>query len=241
MFAKEVEELWDYFGNVALRISHIGSTAIDGLEAKPIIDIAVAVRDLSDFDKVAHKFSSDPDYSIKKDSDPGEILIRKGPEGNRSFYIHVMDIDSKRYKDTIVFRDTLLKDEVICNDYRALKHHLAEKYPHNRKKYTGGKADFIETTLAMVWARSALVPLAIIECILIVTIGIGLWMKLNLPANLRISGVPAHNIAHVALIVGGVLGVVCLGAVIVLFIRYVKAHKKYLGIVAKIPKRAKKD
>ena len=241
MFAKEVEELWDYFGNVALRISHIGSTAIDGLEAKPIIDIAVAVRDLSDFDKVAHKFSSDPDYSIKKDSDPGEILIRKGPEGNRSFYIHVMDLDSKRYKDSILFRDTLVKDELICNDYRALKHHLAEKYPHNRKKYTSGKADFIETTLALVWARTALVPLAVITCILAVTFGVGLWMMLNLPTSFTISGVPAHNIARVALAIGGILGAICLGAVIILFIRFIKAHKKYLDITSKIPKSAKKD
>ena len=240
MFAKEVEELWDYFGDVALRISHIGSTAIDGLEAKPIIDIAVAVRDLSDFDQVAHRFSKDPDYSIKKDSDPGEILIRKGPEGNRSFYIHVMDIDSKRYKDTIVFRDTLLRDEAICNDYRALKHHLAEKYPHNRKKYTSGKADFIETTLKMVWARSALVPLSVITCILAVTFGIGLWMKLALPINLTFSGVPAHNIAIIAMLFGGILGAICLGAVIVLLVSFFKSLRKYIAIVNKIPKRAKK-
>ena len=44
MFAKELEELWEYFGDEAIRISHIGSTAVEGLEAKPIIDIAVAVR-----------------------------------------------------------------------------------------------------------------------------------------------------------------------------------------------------
>ena len=38
MFAQELDELWGYFGDTAIRISHIGSTAIDGIEAKPIID-----------------------------------------------------------------------------------------------------------------------------------------------------------------------------------------------------------
>ena len=241
MFANEVEELWDYFGDVALRISHIGSTAVDGLEAKPIIDIAVGVRDLADFDKVSQKFIDDLDYSIKRDGDPDEILIRKGPEGNRSFYIHVMDIDSKRYKDTIVFRDALLSDSRICDDYRALKHHLAEKYPHNRKKYTSNKADFIRTTLDMVWARTTLLPMAVIACILIVTFGVSLWARLTFQDNPLIFGVPLFSICNVGLAIGGGIGMICLGATIILLIRYIQSRNRYRAIVEKIPKSARKQ
>ena len=241
MFAKEVEELWEYFGDVALRISHIGSTAVDGLEAKPIIDIAIAVNDLSDFDSVSEKFVDDPDYSIKKGGDPDEILIRKGPEKNRSYYIHVMDIDSKRYKNTIVFRDTLLSDERIRNDYRALKHHLAEKYPNNRKKYTSSKADFIDTTLDMVWARTPLMPLAVITCVMAVTFGLSLWARLTFVKNPSILGLPLFNICHAGMFIGAGIGIVCLGATIVLLVRYIQSSKRYNRIVAKIPKRARKE
>ena len=55
MYLEEKENLKGMFGNVALAIEHIGSTSVEGLSAKPIIDIAIGVKSLSDFDKVKVK------------------------------------------------------------------------------------------------------------------------------------------------------------------------------------------
>ncbi len=142
-FLKEKEILSKIFGDLAIEIEHIGSTAVKGLSAKPIIDIAVGVNKLEDFEKVKNEFKKEP-YLIKENSDDGEILIRKGTEDNRTHYIHVMEINSKRYKDTIVFRDYLRKHEDVAREYETLKIKLAIKYANNRKMYTSSKNEYIE-------------------------------------------------------------------------------------------------
>ena len=241
MFAQELEELWDYFGDYAIRISHIGSTAIDGLEAKPIIDIVVALKDLDDFNYVSYKFTSNPEYSIKEDVDNDEILIRKGGERNRKFYIHVMDIDTKRYRDVIFFRDTLLHDEKIRNDYRDLKHILAKKYPHNRKQYTAHKADFIETTLDMIWAKTTLWPILVISGVSLITSILALWARFNVPYGTEFCKLRVLDISRAGIFFGGVIFLTTILASAVLWSRYYNAKVHYKEIVAKIKKELAKE
>ncbi|MDD4187718.1 MAG: GrpB family protein [Bacilli bacterium] len=145
-FLKEKENLVKLMNGTALTIEHIGSTAIPGLSAKPIIDISVGVNKLTDFNKVKEKFLNFP-YSIKEDSPIDEILIRKGSVNNRTHFIHVMEIDSPRYKNTLLFRDYLNsnKDELL--KYENLKKELAEKYHDNRIMYTSSKNDYISDIL----------------------------------------------------------------------------------------------
>lgn len=241
MFTQELEELWDYFGDYAIRISHIGSTAIDGLEAKPIIDIVVALKDLDDFNYVSYKFTSNPEYSIKEDFDNDEILIRKGGERNRKFYIHVMDIDTKRYRDVIFFRDTLLHDEKIRNDYRDLKHILAKKYPHNRKQYTAHKADFIETTLNMIWAKTTLWPILIISGVSLITSILALWARFNVPYGTEFCKLRVLDISRAGIFFGGVIFLTTILASAVLWSRYYNAKVHYKEIVAKTKKELTKE
>ncbi len=240
MFARELDELWDYFGDVAIRISHVGSTAIDSLEAKPIIDIAVALDGLDDFNKVSHKFTSNPNYSIKEGFDNDEILIRKGSELNRQFYIHVMDIDSKRYKDTIFFRDILLGDEKVRNDYRSLKRLLAEKYPHNHKKYSTNKADFIKNTLDMCWAKTTLVPILVICAVSLATVLLALWARLSFPANSYFFHVSVLSLSRIGLCLGSIIFITTILASVILLFRYRRAKKAYNQIVTKTNKELTK-
>lgn len=141
-FYEEKENLQKMFGNLALTIEHVGSTSIPKLSAKPIIDIAVGVKSLKDFEIVKSLFLKFP-YSVKEDSTDGEILVRKGPEDNRTHFIHVMEIDSERYKETIIFRNYLRTHKDALKDYENLKKDLAIKYKDNRKMYTESKRDFI--------------------------------------------------------------------------------------------------
>ena len=146
MFNEEKENLKKIFGDLAITIEHIGSTSIEGLSAKPIIDILVSMNNLNDFDKIRSFFESEP-YSIKQDSVCDEILVRNGPEDNRTHFIHIMEINSKRYQDTIIFRDYLKKHKNALKEYENLKIALAKKYFNNRKLYSSLKNEFIQETI----------------------------------------------------------------------------------------------
>lgn len=146
-FEIEKQNLLNIFGLFAIDIQHIGSTSVYQLDAKPIIDITVSLKDLADFEKVRHAFEENPNYSIKCDNEPGEILIRKGPENNRTHFIHVMEQGSQRLNDSIKFRDALRHSGQLRDEYCELKHRLASKYPNDRKSYTASKAKFIQRVL----------------------------------------------------------------------------------------------
>lgn len=146
-FEMEKQNLLDIFGSLALDIQHIGSTSVEHLDAKPIIDIAVGLENLADFEKVRETFARLSQYSVKVDNEPGEILIRKGPECNRTHFIHVMQNDSQRMKESLKFRDILRNNHNILQEYVTLKHELARKFLHDRKAYTANKAAFIKKVL----------------------------------------------------------------------------------------------
>ncbi len=152
MFNEEKVNLEKIFKGVAIEIEHIGSTSVEGLASKPIIDIAVAVKKISDFEEVKNNFEKEP-YSIKQDSVADEILIRKGLEDNRTHFIHVMEVDSKRYKDTIIFRNYLRKHQDVLKAYEDLKNNLAEKYADDRKMYTASKNEFIQKVINTAYTK----------------------------------------------------------------------------------------
>jgi len=146
-FEKEKEKLSELFGEVALSIEHIGSTSIPGLSAKPIIDIAVGVKSLADFALVEDKFINSSDYSIKEDPTEGELFVRKGPEENRTHFIHIMEIDGLRYIESILFKEYLINNPIEIKKYEELKTELAEKYSGDRIMYTDSKDKFIKNIL----------------------------------------------------------------------------------------------
>ena len=146
MFDDEKERLETIFGDIAIEIEHVGSTSIEGLSAKPIIDIAVGLNSLADFEKVKYYFENEL-YSIKSDSVKDEILVRKGREENRTHFIHIMELNSQRYKDTIIFRDYLKKHKDVLKKYEELKKDLAIKYANNREMYSASKNDFIKEVI----------------------------------------------------------------------------------------------
>ena len=146
MFEEEKQNLKDIFKDICIRIEHVGSTSIEGLSAKPIIDIMVVINKFEDFEKVRESFLIEP-YSIKEDSDVDEILIRRGPEENRTHFIHVVEDGSTRCINTMLFRDYLRKYEDVRKEYEELKIELAKKFENDRKMYTASKNEFIQNIL----------------------------------------------------------------------------------------------
>lgn len=146
-FAEEKRHLEELLGDVSVQIEHIGSTAVPDLLAKPIIDIAIAVRaleDIADWPAIL-----EPDgYSYLGDRESrGDHFFAKGPEDCRSFYLHVVVRDSCRWIDYLRLRDVLRADPALRKEYAQLKSDLCEAHAHDRAVYTSGKASLIHRVL----------------------------------------------------------------------------------------------
>ncbi|HET9591800.1 MAG TPA: GrpB family protein [Solirubrobacterales bacterium] len=128
-------------------IHHVGSTAVPGLEAKPIIDILVGVRDLEEAQACFEPLAS-LDY-LYAPYMPAEMhWFCKPDPAHRTHHLHLVPASSQRYRDELVFRDRLRADARLAADYAELKHALAERYRDDRDAYTEAKGGFIRTALA---------------------------------------------------------------------------------------------
>lgn len=149
LFAQEERVLRASIGAYVVDIQHVGSTAIPGLEAKPIIDIAVAVRQLEDVEKCIEPLER-LGYEYKgEEGHPGRFFFAKGDPRRRTHYLHILEWNSNCWKGYIRFRDHLRQHKEAAREYARLKRELARKSQGNRDLYTPGKAEFIESVLRM--------------------------------------------------------------------------------------------
>ena len=148
-YYKEIEaQITDLLtGYPVKRISHIGSTAIQGIWAKNIVDVMVEISEKADMEVVAHIMEQNG--FIKMSYEKGRISLNKGytKEGfaDKVYHIHL------RYTgddDELYFRDYLNEYPQIAKEYEALKLELWKKYEHNRDTYTDAKTDFIRKVTA---------------------------------------------------------------------------------------------
>ena len=129
-------------------IEHIGSTAVPGLAAKPVLDIAVALQDPSTFVEARHRLAvCGYEYRGDLGSEGGHVFTR-GPETARTHYLHLQEAGSTQWRHYLAFRDMLRNDPVKRDEYAALKRDLALRFPNVRRSYLVGKATFIREALA---------------------------------------------------------------------------------------------
>lgn len=129
------------------RISHIGSTAIQGIWAKNIVDVMVEISENADMEEVAHILERNG--FIKMSGEKGRISLNKGytKDGfaDKVYHIHL------RYtgdNDELYFRDYLNEHHQIAKEYEALKLELWKRYEHDRDAYTDAKTAFIRKLTA---------------------------------------------------------------------------------------------
>lgn len=132
-------------------IKHVGSTAIPGMLAKPIIDIQIAVDSLPAIKQAAIDILKTQGYVYwEEDPDPEKMFFVKGmpPFGDkRTHHIHIIEPTAPRWKSRILFRDYLIKHPEAAREYEQLKIKLAEEHMHHREQYTDAKTKFINTIL----------------------------------------------------------------------------------------------
>ncbi len=143
---KAIGVLKAVFGGSAVDIQHIGSTAIQGIQAKPIIDIAVGVRSMeglplealeaAGFQERHNRFSSNLLYVLET-----EDMVR-------THQVHILIYDSLQWHNYVDFRDYMNAFPEKAAGYEALKQRLAVECGNVQTVYTDGKHDYMEKTLA---------------------------------------------------------------------------------------------
>ncbi|NHJ84119.1 MAG: GrpB family protein [Asgard group archaeon] len=144
LFERERLLLEKTLGVLAVQIEHIGSTAVPGLGAKPIIDIMLGIENFKDADKCIALLSSIGYlYDTKRREDfPERKSLDKIIEGT-TIYLYIVEIKTDFWKRHINFRDYLRQHPEIAKEYNKLKLNLAKKYRDDREAYNRGKSKFI--------------------------------------------------------------------------------------------------
>ena len=143
-YGKEVSRLKSIAGAKIEGFEHIGSTSVEGIKAKPVIDMIAVVESLEDADKLVSVLE-DNGYEHRPNGDMEDrIFLAKGPENKRTHYLSLTEKESDFYQRTTAFRDYLNSHPAEAEKYCELKEELAEKHSDERGKYTEKKDEFIE-------------------------------------------------------------------------------------------------
>jgi GrpB-like predicted nucleotidyltransferase (UPF0157 family) len=127
-------------------IHHVGSTAVPGLAAKPIIDIMVGVRDLEAARSLVEPLRS-LDYLYAPYREDEMAWFCKPHPARRTHHLHLVPTGSPRYRAALAFRDHLRAHPDVAAEYLALKRRLAAEFEHDREAYTEGKEEFVRRTV----------------------------------------------------------------------------------------------
>jgi GrpB-like predicted nucleotidyltransferase (UPF0157 family) len=129
-------------GCAALRIDHVGSTSVPGLDAKPVIDVQISVASFEPWEAFGVPLQR---LGFVWHADNPDLTKRyfREPPGTRRTHIHVRCAGSWSEQLTLLFRDYLRTHEADARRYAALKYRLAEQYRNDRVGYTEAKSPLI--------------------------------------------------------------------------------------------------
>lgn len=139
-------------GPIAVRIEHVGSTAISGLSAKPIIDIQVSVAHVEDEDSYLPDLLN-ADYLLRV-REPGHRMVRTS---TLDVHVHICEVGSDWERRHLLFRDWLRRDTHDREAYERLKRELSRKEWADMNDYAEAKGPLISdiTQRAESWARAS--------------------------------------------------------------------------------------
>lgn len=144
-FEREKRKIIGDIGQYIINVHHIGSTAVKGLSAKPIIDIAIEIDHFFDGEKCVVALEG-LGYSYKGINVlPERHYFNKGEP--RTHQIHMYQRDNKYLLEQLNFRDYLSNNEQARSEYQQLKLKLSSLHENDKHKYADEKTDFIKSIL----------------------------------------------------------------------------------------------
>ncbi len=149
-FAAEAARLRVALGAAAQRIEHVGSTAVPGLDGKPVLDIAIAVANDADADFcIAPMQTLGYAYRGPYGDDPRRrYYVRDDDAGVRLVHVHLYVLPAAAWHEKLAFRDALLADPELALSYAAEKRRIAEAVGWEKEAYSIAKGPFVQRVLA---------------------------------------------------------------------------------------------
>jgi GrpB-like predicted nucleotidyltransferase (UPF0157 family) len=145
LFASLASSVSAALGPVIVRVEHVGSTAVPGLPAKPIIDLDVVVQP-ADVGKAVRRLSG-LGYAHLGDLGVTGREAFTAPAGTPAHHLYVCPIGSPALAEHLRFRDSLRADAELAAEYGLLKQHLAARFGSDRDGYCQAKTAFIRAAL----------------------------------------------------------------------------------------------
>jgi GrpB-like predicted nucleotidyltransferase (UPF0157 family) len=152
LFEVEKELLHSIIGENTKDIQHFGSTAIEGIKAKPILDILVGVQSLEEVEKFdKERLKEQGYYHLPKVQLEGKVVFAKFSDLDnltKTHIMHVVEFNGTWWKEHTYFRNYLNGNPDKAREYEALKENLALKYPNDERTYTDEKKKFVYDILS---------------------------------------------------------------------------------------------
>ena len=136
-------------GRWVVAVEHVGSTAVPGLAAKPVIDIMVGLRTRDDAPVCVERLVAAGWEYVPRHEDvmPFRRYLRRWDGARRVAHLHMVEDTHEFSSRELAFRDRLRADPSVAAAYEAVKRELAERYRHDRAAYENGKDPFIQGVL----------------------------------------------------------------------------------------------
>lgn len=143
LFKQEKEVLHSILSDLLVEIHHIGSTAIPGIYAKPVIDILPVVINISEVDELSDAFEARGYEGRGEFGIMGRRYFVKGkPE--RTHHIHIFEKGDSHIVRHLAFRDYMITHPAEARAYSDLKKRLAKEFADDRESYIDGKDSFVK-------------------------------------------------------------------------------------------------
>jgi len=148
LYDQECARLLRSLGAAALRIEHIGSTAVPGLAAKPVIDLMIGVADTGARAALIEPLQLAGYEHGDSDTVAGRLYFKRDDaRGLRTHQASVCALHGAFWREHIAFRDALRADAALRAAYVDLKRALAARFPQDRVAYSNAKSEFVAVAL----------------------------------------------------------------------------------------------
>lgn len=130
-------------------VEHVGSTAVPGLAAKPVIDVQALVVDLACAGALTPVLEPAGWHLVPADLDarPWRRFLVQVVDGHRAAHLHLLPTGSERWAEQLAFRDALRADPALAHRYAQVKRASAAEHASDREAYTEAKTDFVRRVL----------------------------------------------------------------------------------------------
>jgi GrpB-like predicted nucleotidyltransferase (UPF0157 family) len=149
-FRAESEHLANVLAPLAPRFEHVGSTAVPGLAARPIIDVLAGVARPADVAPLLGRLRARGYWMTEgtDGADAGRRLLVRWQRGVPTHHVHVVEYLGTTWRHMLLFRDVLRLDARLAREYEWLRRRFAGLHPANRVAYARAKATFVHSVLA---------------------------------------------------------------------------------------------